>query len=680
MNASRRARPRWEWAFVILLLLAAFGFRVYRLSQVPPGLHHDDIKNVLLVEKILDGYVRAYYPENYGHEPLYHWLQALYFALVGSGYPELRLLSVAISMSGLALIYVLAKRLLGRNTALWTLAWQATSLWPLFYSRRAIRGVLLVPLAALTGYAFIAGIDDERAPFRSRWVPWIVGGISLAACLYTYMGSRVLPLFFILYVLYLALVERRRVAAHWRGVVLFALVALLLSLPLIAYLISHREERMSQINMPLNAVRNGEWRPLLENSLRALGMFTTYGDPHWRQFVADMPVFGPLGAVLFVAGLGICLWRWRTYAYVFWPLWLLVALLPGMLSEGAPNYLRPIAVQVAVYVFPALATVKLLWWLSRRGPRALTWAAAGGLVLVLVLNAWRTYDGYFQRWPAHPDVRFAYNSTLLDVGQYLNASADVDSAVLSGHFPADLDPAMVDAVSRRADLAPRWVDIRQSLVYPGGESTHLVQPDYFTVDPALQELFLGSGAPIHEHRLADGTFVFAVYPLGVEPLLGRLALAEQGSVGWSGAGSFPEGLPEDWQALDYPIRFGDRVDLLGYEVLNGEQVAPGDVVTALTYWRAVQPGSSQGITFLHLLGPEGAVVSGYDGFGAPPNHWMDGDVIVQVHRLALPGTLPPGAYLIELGWYQRDTGARWPIPLPDGGQIDRLLLQPLMVQ
>ena len=130
MNAGRTHKAHWEWALAVLALLVAFWFRTYRLAEVPPGLHHDDIKNVLLVDKILDGYLRVYYPENYGHEPLYHWLQALYFAVVGSGYPEIRLLSVWISMAGLALVYALTRRTLGSTVALWTLAWQAVSLWP----------------------------------------------------------------------------------------------------------------------------------------------------------------------------------------------------------------------------------------------------------------------------------------------------------------------------------------------------------------------------------------------------------------------------------------------------------------------------------------------------------------------------------------------------------------------
>jgi hypothetical protein len=258
----------------------------------------------------------------------------------------------------------------------------------------------------------------------------------------------------------------------------------------------------------------------------------------------------------------------------------------------------------------------------------------------------------------------------------------------------------VDSYLRRTDLAPRWCDLREALVYPAapptqaetaassvessatrrsGTGTYVIQPDYFPIDPVLRELFLGNVEPFYERRLEDGTFVFAVYPLDAERLSARLALTRDNPVGWSTATAFPEGLPDDWAALEGPVDFGGKVELLGYELLNGEQVAPGDGVTVLTYWQAIEPGPGDGITFLHLLSPEGAVVAGYDGFGAPPNRWIAGDVVVQVHRFALPGDLPPGAYPVELGWYGRDTGARWLASLPAQGQTDRLLLQPLQI-
>ncbi len=48
MSRDRHLRAPWEWGVIVLLLLVAFWFRTYRLADVPPGLHHDDIKNVML--------------------------------------------------------------------------------------------------------------------------------------------------------------------------------------------------------------------------------------------------------------------------------------------------------------------------------------------------------------------------------------------------------------------------------------------------------------------------------------------------------------------------------------------------------------------------------------------------------------------------------------------------------
>jgi hypothetical protein len=83
---------------------------------------------------------------------------------------------------------------------------------------------------------------------------------------------------------------------------------------------------------------------------------------------------------------------------------------------------------------------------------------------------------------------------------------------------------------------------------------------------------------------------------------------------------------------------------------------------------------------MHLLDPGGTVVTGHDGFGAPPNRWQAGDVVVQIHRLTLPDILAPGRYPMELGWYEQDTGARWTVALLDGGQVARLLIEPLAVE
>ena len=80
-------------------------------------------------------------------------------------------------------------------------------------------------------------------------------------------------------------------------------------------------------------------------------------------------VFALLGAPLFYGRLLLALWRgpWPAHALVL--LWRPVALLPRMLSEGAPNFLRPIAVLGTMYALPAIAIDALQRWLAARDRR-----------------------------------------------------------------------------------------------------------------------------------------------------------------------------------------------------------------------------------------------------------------------------------------------------------------------
>ena len=46
---------RAEWAWLLLILLAAVALRLWRLDSVPPGLTHDEANNVHDAAAVLDG-------------------------------------------------------------------------------------------------------------------------------------------------------------------------------------------------------------------------------------------------------------------------------------------------------------------------------------------------------------------------------------------------------------------------------------------------------------------------------------------------------------------------------------------------------------------------------------------------------------------------------------------------
>jgi hypothetical protein len=80
--------------------------------------------------------------------------------------------------------------------------------------------------------------------------------------------------------------------------------------------------------------------------------------------------------------------------------------------------------------------------------------------------------------------------------------------------------------------------------------------------------------------------------------------------------------------------------------------------------------------FVHLLDAAGRIVAqtdGQPGDGALPTRgWLPREVVTDPRRIALPASLPAGAYRLELGWYDAATGQRLTVNAPPGA--DHLLL------
>jgi hypothetical protein len=79
------------------------------------------------------------------------------------------------------------------------------------------------------------------------------------------------------------------------------------------------------------------------------------------------------------------------------------------------------------------------------------------------------------------------------------------------------------------------------------------------------------------------------------------------------------------------------------------------------------------VSFAHLLDGEGRYVAGWDGLTAPATCWQAGDWIEQHYVFPIPQELQPGRYQIEIGWYDADTGQRWPYVVNGETVGDRML-------
>ena len=206
----------------------------------------------------------------------------------------------------------------------------------------------------------------------------------------------------------------------------------------------------------------------------------------------------------------------------------------------------------------------------------------------------------------------------------------------------------------RDDLRFIYFDCRSSWAFANGG-----EPAWFVV-PATGETEeiappAGSWQTVFEQENYDGKRLFTIYRWEAqEALEARL-----------------DALQTDPQATPpLPVRVGDSLALLGYEVDNPIATA-GDEVCLTAYWRVLAQSDRPLSLMAHLVNQEGRPVAVGDALGVPVEGWAPGDVIVQTHCLTLEPVTPPGTYRLQIGAYWLSDVKRLPAfdgtgePLPD---------------
>lgn len=125
-------------------------------------------------------------------------------------------------------------------------------------------------------------------------------------------------------------------------------------------------------------------------------------------------------------------------------------------------------------------------------------------------------------------------------------------------------------------------------------------------------------------------------------------------------------------------RFGDRIELLGYELQPGDLrsritpleganqrlLAPGQSLQLNLYWRALVHMDRDFVLFIHVYDQRDHRVAQrdlplrYDDY--PTSRWHPGEVVIDRGDMPLP-LLPEGEYRLMIGLYDAETGARLPV-------------------
>jgi 4-amino-4-deoxy-L-arabinose transferase-like glycosyltransferase len=647
-----------EWVPLLLVIAMATALRFWALGSIPPGLYHDEAFNGLDALGVLEGERPVFFEANNGREPLFIYLVALSVAVLGRSPGAIRMVAALLGTLTIPASYLMAKAMFNRRIGLLAAVITGLTLWHVNLSRVGFRAVAMPLLVALTLWQLWLGLKDgNRRHF-------LAGGLLYGLTFYTYLAARFTILALAVFGLYLVggwrpalsgvlslskgLVEGLEARGWRRGALAFALAALVVLTPLMVYVATHGDAflgRVGQVSIFNPTINEGDfWGTLLRHVGKTLLMFTNRGDFIPRHNVPLRPVFDPVLSAFFLLGLILCLRRFRQRAeHAFVVIWLAVMLLPTILAEGAPHFLRSVGILPVAFVVPAVGLDSLWCFLENK---SIAPVAAGAVALALVFGLGDTTIDYFGDHAASQDVRYNFETAAVDLATQANRFLGTgwDGTRLRARQNAPLPERHLYIAER---LWRDWASVR------------------FLVPPSPNLTILGENDKLSEHSSAEVMLILWPY----EDYRQYLSLLPVGSTIAVQEGSLERGDLEKEARLLYitftatattvpsggpEARFEKGLTLVDHRL---DAVSPRELRLSLL-WRAEAEIGADYTVFVHLTRDD-VILAQDDSLPAggyyPTSLWRVGDIVDDEHTLALPGPYDPGKHKLVVGFYQLET-------------------------
>ena len=632
--SKRSTKNSINW-WIVLILLVAAALRLALLTDVPPGMTHDEADHGLDAWGVVNGIRPIYFPTAYGREPFFDYASALFMGFLGPSFLAGRLTAVFSSLIMIAGTYTWAKLAFNRRIALLTAAGLTVNFWALMTARHALRSVTMPMFFVLAAAVFwlslrkqvfsirysVFGIQSNRIP-NTEYL--LLAGLLLGASFYTYMPARITWILFPALLIIWAIFERDRLRQLWWQPVLTMTVAGLVSFPLFWHLATTASEaRIGQLTGPIDAIREeGDFRPILNNITQSLRIITIEGDGWtWRYNIPGRPILTPLMSILFYAGLALMLYylikkpTWRT-PLLFAVMWLVAGWLPALITGSDASTTRAIGMQPVLFLFPALA-LNMMW--RRR-------AFSIGLIILFAGIGLDTAHKYFIVWANHPDVRVHYETTRVTAIEYLNQHGSGAVALSSPRPDHFHDPSTALMTLNNPRVSLRWFNGAHSLLLPNESEGTVVFSGWAAPDGSLAG-YLDGLTPIEqiEMRADDLDRPITIYQFDTQTLAQSL-------------------LETQFTPLE-PVQFAENMTLHGYQLIEQD-----DMIEVSTLWQIDQPINELKL-FTHLLSSaDQPPLAQDDRLDVPSFYWHSGDYFIQRHQFPRPD-LPAGRYPITVGAY-----------------------------
>ena len=621
---GQRDSRRW----MLGVLCIAWGLWMFHLRDIPYGLHHDAMFNLVDTIEVLHGRLHLYFPANFGREPLFIYSTAGVARLWRADWIWVqRMTSVVWGMLGLASTYALMRRLVGPRAAGWGSALAVGSFWLLMVSRLGLRAITLLFFANLTAFALLKAAEPgQRRPLPWWFLAGAVGGLAQ----YTYLASRALFVLPAGLLLWAAWPRRPQGQPFWRrlaGPLLALGLMAALFLPLhITMSRATQPARLRELDAPLRMALTGRPLPLLNAMGETVSALFWRGPEAPSDYLYNLPGRPALSLPLtlaFALGLVSLLAKRESRRMMPWLAFLgLVGLLPDLLSSGGPLYLRGIMALPYLFALVGAGAAGLCAFTERFAGRP---GRAAGVILALALLGWQygeSAHAYFRQWALAPQTLRIYNG---DLRALADSAPSVEGArtFISTDFWLDLDQQTFQFLSAHPE-GVEWFRIQHGVPLPAhGGALYWITLS--TPMPAeWQEFF----------RYASQQYTLPG-PDGHTPLAVGYLMNEAGVQ--AGASAL------ELRPLEEPVTFGE---LLTLESAHAGQ--SGSEVILWSDWRVAGAGrpSAPAHIVAEMVGTDGHVWSRADiPLACAPQSWQEGDRCIQMIRLTMPGDMPPGHYM-----------------------------------
>jgi len=625
MNSTRRPSSipsPWVGITLILVVIVAAAFRLYRINTLPPpSLNYDEAYYAVDALHVLQGQHAIFFPGNNGHEPLYIYLEAGMFKLFGVSAVTVRVLSALLGLATVMAVFWAGSEIFWHNGAPDTATGLLSALvlaglyWHISYSRGGLRVISFPLFETLTMGAVAQSLRTKKG------YAFVGAGLLLGISLYTYSIVRLLPLVVIAGFGLRWGGDAPHRTQYLRGLVVVAIAALIVFAPLGLYFIQH----------PWTFTGRAEalWEPThpFEKTLGTLAMFSLRGDMDESVNIKGRPALDVFQTAIFLIGLAACMVRRPRQRGWLVLVWLAIMLFTNVTGDQPNSFLHGLGAVPAIALVMGFGLATSLAFIAHAlQPVSLKAAWSVGLLIAVCVGlGWSTaltFTDYFERWPRSTDLPLAFEENLAAIGSLVRTLPSEESIYISPF--SEVPPALAFAM-RGDDPRVRVYDGRYCTVVknaPHQALTYIVILADKDTLPLLKDKLPGGSTT--QARLFSTYRVTASAPVTLQPQHVARAV------------------------------FGHQIQLEGYDASLRSQNGQS-LLDLVFYWRALQTVTEPYTVFIHLLSSQGQLQAQHD---SPPcggtfrtDRWSPDEIIVDRYTLSSPNDLATGSFRLNAGLY-----------------------------